>query len=454
MDYEAFIRNKAQFRHEAGFDPDNLPDFLYDFQKYLVEWACRKGRSAIFADCGMGKTAMQLAFAQQVVERDNKPVLIVTPLAVGAQTVQEAGKFGIEAIRTRDGKMSDKACVWVTNYEQLEKYDPNKFGGIVCDESSAIKDFKSQRKGVVVEFMRTVPYRLLCTATAAPNDFWELGTSSEALGLLGFRDMITTFFKQETSKDHHGWGRTKYRFRGHAQGPFWAWVCSWARSIQTPADIGFDGSRFVLPELHEVEHCIQANTTREGWLFDLAATDMQEEREERRRTIPERVEFAASLVNGRADQSIVWCELNEEGKALRQAIEDSVEVSGSMSDEQKEEALIGFANGQVKNLIIKPKIGAWGLNFQNCSNVVVFPSHSFEQYYQSVRRCWRFGQTKEVTVNIVISEGQFGILKNLKRKQQQVNTMFRELVAHMRDAMHLTTNDFFPEEVKVPKWLS
>jgi hypothetical protein len=454
MKYEEFIKQKSQFKHEVGFTPKELPSFLFDFQAYLVDWALRKGRAAIFADCGMGKTAMQLAFAQQVIERENKPVLIATPLAVGAQTVAEAGKFGIEAHRTKDGKMTNAKSVWVTNYEQLEKYDPSKFAAVICDESSAIKDFKSQRKGVVVEFMRSVPYRLLCTATAAPNDFWELGTSSEALGLLGFRDMITTFFKQETSKDHHGWGRTKYRFRGHAQGPFWAWVCSWARSIQTPADIGFDASRFVLPELKEIEHCISASTTRDGWLFDLAATDMQEEREERRRSIAERVAFAASLVNGRRDQSIIWCELNEEGRALKHAIEDSVEVSGSMSDEEKEESLVGFANGKIKNLIIKPKIGAWGLNFQNCSNVVVFPSHSFEQYYQAVRRCWRFGQKNSVTVNIVISEGQFGILKNLKRKQDQLNTMFRELVAHMRDAMHLTTSDFFPEEVKVPKWLS
>lgn len=454
MNYKDFIESKSQFKHGGGFNPGELPEFLFDFQKYLVEWACQKGRSAIFADCGMGKTAMQLAWSQKVIEKTNKPVLIVTPLAVGAQTIQEAEKFGIEAKRTRDGYFDGSRCVWVTNYEQLHKYNPADFGGVDCDESSAIKDFKSQRKDTVVEFMRSVQYRLLCTATAAPNDFWELGTSSEALGLLGFRDMITTFFKQETSKDHHGWGRTKYRFRGHAQGPFWAWVCSWARSIQTPADLGFDGSRFELPPLNEIEHCVQASTRREGFLFDLAATDLQEEREERRRTIPDRVAKAADIVDSRKDQTIFWCELNDEGKALSQAIQDSVEVSGQMSDDAKEEALIGFASGQIKNLIIKPKIGAWGLNFQNCCNVVVFPSHSFEQYYQSVRRCWRFGQVNPVDVHIITSEGQYGVLKNLRRKQDQVNTMFRELVAHMRDAMHLTTSDYFPENERVPKWLA
>ena len=451
--YEDFCLSKSQFRHQDGFEPADLGGFLFDFQKYLVEWACRKGRSAIFADCGMGKTAMLLAFADQVIRKENKPVIVVTPLAVGAQTVAEADKFGIEARRTKDGVFDGSKCVWVTNYEQLGKYDPNNYAAVICDESSAIKDFKSQRKDVVVEFMRRVRYRLLCTATAAPNDFWELGTSSEALGLLGFRDMITTFFKQETSKDRHGWGRTKYRFRGHAQGPFWAWVCSWARSIQKPEDLGFDGSRFKLPPLNENEYIIKARTAREGWLFDLGAADMQEEREERRRTISERVEKAAELVNP-TGQTIIWCELNEEGKALAKAIPNSVEVHGGMTDEEKEQSLIGFANGTIQNLIIKPKIGAWGLNFQNCNNVIVFPSHSFEQYYQAVRRCWRFGQTSKVDVHIIATEGQSGIMKNLKRKQSQVNMMFKELVSHMRDSMHLATNDFFPEAERIPQWLS
>ena len=457
-DYEAFIRDKSQFKHSDGFNPGAMPSFLFDFQQYLVDWACQKGRAAIYSDCGTGKTAMQLAWSQKVIEHTNKPVLIVTPIAVGAQTIAEAEKFGIQAKRTRDGHFDGTKCVWVTNYEQLHKYDPLQFGGVDCDESSAIKDFKSQRKDTVVEFMRRVKYRLLCTATAAPNDFWELGTSSEALGLLGFRDMITTFFKLQENVSRRfakesSW-RSKYRFRGHAQGPFWAWVCSWARSIQTPADLGFDGTKFLLPELREHEFCVAAKFKRDGYLFDLPARDMREEREERRRTIPDRVDKAASMVNGRKDQSIVWCELNEEGKALKNAIEESVEVHGGLNDDQKEEALIGFANGQIKNLIIKPKIGAWGLNFQNCSHMCIFPSHSFEQYYQSVRRCWRFGQKKPVDVNIIISEGQSGILRNLRRKQEQSNKMFRELVAHMRDAMHLVSSDYFPEKEKVPAWLS
>jgi len=453
MDYEEFIRSKSQWNSRCGVDPGELPGWLYDFQAYLVEWALSQGRAAIFADCGMGKTAMQLAWAQRIIEVTNKPVLIVTPIAVGAQTIQEAERFGITAKRSRDGSCSGERCVWVTNYEQLHKLEPSIFSGVVCDESSAIKDFKSERKAVVVEFMRTVQYRLLCTATAAPNDFWELGTSSEALGLLGFRDMITKFFKQETSKDHHGWGRTKYRFRGHAEQPFWSWVCSWARSIQNPEDGGFDGSRFVLPQLIEVEHVVNSARLRDGFLFSLPARDMQEEREERRRTMPERCEMAASLVHQHEGASVLWCELNDEGDMLEKLVADSVQVKGSTSDDEKEEALIGFSNGEIKRLIIKPKIGAWGLNWQHCHNVTMFPSHSFEQYYQAVRRCYRFGQTKDVTVNIIASEGERGVVKNLHRKQEQSKKMFRELCKHMNDAMHIVTQDYFPEKEKLPTWL-
>lgn len=365
MNYEEFVRCKSQWVHDGGFDPGGLPDFLFDFQKYLVEWALRRGRSAIFADCGMGKTAMELAWGQKVIEKTGKPVLLVTPIAVGAQVVAEAEKFGIEAKRTRDGKMTSDLCVWVTNYEQLHKYNPPDFSGVICDESSAIKDFRSQRKGVVVEFMRTVPYRLLCTATAAPNDFWEIGTTSEALGLLGFRDMITTFFRQETSKDHHGWGRTKYRFRGHAEEPFWAWVCSWARSMQKPSDLGFDDARFNLPELIEREHVVSTAKVRDGYLLALPARDMREERQDRRNTINERCELAAKIVHEHNGPSVVWCELNPEGDMLEKMIDGCVQVSGSMCDEEKEEALIGFSSGQIKRLVTKPKIGAWGLNWQH-----------------------------------------------------------------------------------------
>ena len=453
MSYEAFIIDKTQWKNGSGFEPAEMPSFLYDFQQSLVLWALRMGRSAIFADCGMGKTAMQLAWANAVVKHTGKPVLIVTPLAVGAQTIDEAEKFQIEARRSRNGKIIAGARVWVTNYEQLEKFSPSDFAGVVCDESSAIKDFKSERKGIVVEFMRTIAFRLLCTATAAPNDFWELGTSSESLGLLGFRDMITAFFKQETQTDHHGWGRTKYRFRGHAEQPFWSWVCSWARSLQKPSDLGFSDERFNLPPLYEIPHIIECTQPRAGMLFAMAARDMQEERQERRRTIKQRCEKAAQIAMQHDGMTALWGELNEETDLLDKMLPDAVQVSGSMPDEQREERLLGFARGEVKQLICKPKIGAWGLNFQKCHNQVIFPSHSFEQYYQVVRRCYRFGQTKPVSIHMVLTEGERRIADNLDRKKRQVETLFRELVKHMQDALHMATVDVFTQKVEVPKWL-
>jgi hypothetical protein len=303
--------------------------------------------------------------------------------------------------------------------------------------------------------MRTIDNRLLCTATAAPNDFWELGTSSEALGLLGFRDMITAFFKQETSKDIHGWGRTKYRFRGHAEHPFWSWVCSWARALRKPSDLGdFNDERFQLPPLIENEIVVQVTTPRDGMLFSMAANDMREERAERRHSLKERCDKAAEIAISHKGPTVLWCELNPEGDLLEKLIPDCVQVKGSMSDDAKEEALVAFSKGQVSRLVIKPKIGAWGLNWQHCSNMVVFPSHSYEQYYQLVRRCYRFGQTKPVNVNVVVCEGERGIIKNLARKQHQTMKMFDSLVTHMKDEMALSSQDNFPVNERIPKWLA
>lgn len=452
-DYHEFILSRAQSAADCGFKARFIPGDAFDFQRHLIEWSTLKGRSSIFADCGLGKTLMQLAWAQNVIEETNRPVMIATPIAVGQQTIAEAERFGMRARRTRDGVMDDEACIWVTNYEQLHKYDPMRFGGFVGDESSGIKDFKSERKKDVVEFTRRMPYRLLCTATAAPNDFWELGTSSEALGYLGFRDMITTFFKQETSKDQHGWGRTKYRFRGHAENPFWAWVCSWARSLRRPSDLGFDDSRFVLPELVEDHVIVEPKSALGGRLFTMAARDMQEERAERRHTLQERCEIAAGLALESEYPASIWCELNPEGDLLEKLIPESVQVKGSMSDDAKEEALLAFSAGQIKRIIIKPKIGAWGLNWQHCNRVICFPSHSYEQYYQLVRRCYRFGQKRPVRVTSIVSEGEVNILQSQTRKKAQAEAMFANIVAHMQDAMRLVSTDFFHEQEELPKWL-
>jgi hypothetical protein len=452
-DYESLIESRVKWHGDSGFVAGNMPDFLYPFQSYLVDWSLHKGRAAIFADCGYGKTAMQLAWADAVVRHTNRPVLLLTPLAVGAQTMREAAKFGIDAARSRDGYIEGEK-IWITNYQQLHKFDPSCFAGVVCDESSAIKDFKSATKGAVVEFMRQTPYRLLCTATAAPNDYWELGTSSEALGYLGFRDMITTFFRQElAARGTLGWGATKYRFRGHAEHPFWSWVCSWAKCMRKPSDIGFDDKGFDLPPLTEFEHVVHTEQARDGLLFAMPGRTLAEQRQERRNSIGERVAKAHELATAHDGASVIWCELNPEGDALEREIPDAMQVRGSMDDEEKEEILDGFAAGHVKRLIIKPKIGCWGLNWQHCNRVIMFPSHSFEQYYQAVRRCWRFGQKKPVDVHLIVNEGEAGVIANLKRKMLQAERMFESLSEHMNDPSHLVKLDRFANQEVVPSWL-
>lgn len=452
--YRSFLANKTQWKSGNGFTPTGSYDFLFDFQRYLFEYACEKGRAAIFADCGLGKTAIELAYGDEIVKRENKPALLLTPIAVGQQVIQEAAKFGIEAKRSRGGEFDGTACVWVTNYEQLNKFDPLAFAAVICDESSRIKDAKSATKHSVVEFMRRIQYRLLCTATAAPNDYHELGTSSEALGLLGFRDMITTFFKQETSTDGRGWGRTKYRFRGHAQEPFWSWVCSWARSCRKPSDLGFDDTRFILPKLSESEHVVATAKVREGMLFAMPGRTLQEEREERRNSIPERCDRAAEIADAHEGHSVIWCELNDEGDEIQKRLPGAKQIKGSMPEELKEEYLQAFSDGEIRHLITKPKIGAWGLNWQHCHNSIHLPSHSYEQYYQAVRRFYRFGQQNEVKVSLIVNEGEAGILRSLRRKTVQVNNMFASIVKHMQDAMHLQTSDYFPEKEEMPQWLA
>lgn len=448
--YKSWIARKSIDSRGFGFDPVWMPDFLFDFQRHLIEWATRRGRAAIFADCGMGKTPMQLVWAENVVRKTGGRVLIMTPLAVAYQTKREAEKFGIDCSVSRDGKL--ESHIVITNYERLQYFNPADFVGAVCDESSAIKNFDGRRTENILDFMRRVNFRLLCTATAAPNDYHELGTSSEALGFLGYRDMLTTFFKQETSKDRLGWGRTKYRFRGHAEQPFWRWVCSWARAIRRPSDLGFDNARFVLPPLTENEIVIENSTPRAGMLIAVPARDMREEREERRITIGERCDRVKSMLP--ADRpAVIWCHLNPEGDYLAKHITDAEQVCGSMDDDAKESRLAAFGRGDLRVLITKPKIGCWGLNWQHCSDIFTFVSHSFEQYYQAVRRCWRFGQQNPVNVSIIATEGEAGIGKNLRRKAEQAERMFENLVSCMNNELAIDHTEKFLNNERNPTWL-
>jgi hypothetical protein len=454
--YHDFIARKSHIGGEHGFKPLWMPDWLMDFQACLCDWSIRRGRASLLAAPGLGKTPMQLVFAENVVRKTNKPFLVMTPLAVAAQTAREAEKFGIEAEVSRDGRYRSK--IVITNYERLHYFNPNDFAGASCDEASCLKDFNGRRTTAVTEFLKPIPHRLLPTATPSPNDFTELGTLSEALGELGYMEMLGRFMKND-DKTLHIMGikygdltHKKWRFKAHAEEHFWRWVCSWARACRMPSDLGFDDGQFVLPPLVEREHIVHRSTVRPGMLFNLPAVTMDELREERKATVHQRCEMAAELVQ-HSKTAVAWCHLNPEGDLLEKLIPNAKQVSGSQSDEEKEELLTAFSAGELPYLVTKPKIGAWGLNWQHCSHMTVFPSHSFEQYYQLVRRCWRFGQENEVRVDIVASSGESGVQKNLQRKAVMADRLFSKLVALMNESMQIQRAGYGSASVGVPSWL-
>jgi hypothetical protein len=452
-DYTTFLDRKTHVGSEHGFDPDWMPEILFPFQVALVEWAQRKGRAAIFADCGLGKTFVQLTWAENVARKTDKPVLILTPLSVAFQTVSEGAKIGLEVAHRREGIVDGDRIV-VTNYERLHYFKPSDFAGVVCDESSILKNFDGTTRQDVTDFMRKCPYRLLCTATAAPNDYIELGTSSDALGEMGYMDMLNRFFKRDKvfvklyNRGGQGW-----HFRGHAEHDFWRWVCSWARAMRKPSDLGFEDDGFILPRLITREHKVSARRKAEGMLFDLPAADLQEQREELRRTIHERCEMAAQLINAHDKPAVAWCHLNDEGHLLEKLIPGSVEVEGGDAEEKKEEVFAAFAAGKVRVIVTKSTIAGFGLNWQHCAHQTFFPSHSYEQYYQSIRRCWRFGQKHPVTVDLVSTEGQAGVLANLKRKTEAADKMFEHLVALMWSELKIQRKNDYTKPEEVPSWL-
>jgi hypothetical protein len=452
--YEAFLDAKTHVGAEHGFDPLWIPSSLFPFQVSLVEWACRKGRCAIFADCGLGKTPMQLTWAENVARKTGKRVLILTPLAVAFQTVKEGEKFGIEVTHRREGIDSGDRIV-VTNYERLHYFRPDDFAGVVCDESSILKNFDGETRKAITDFMRKRPYRLLCTATAAPNDYIELGTSSEVIGDLGAQDMMNRFFRREKDFTKVGGnaGGQGWEMRRHAERDFWRWVCSWARAMRRPSDMGFDDGAFRLPDLNVRQHVVKAAQPRDGYLFDLPAVGLSEQRSDLRRTITERCDMAAALCNAHSRPSVAWCNLNEEGNRLAKAINGAVEVSGNDTEEHKEESFAAFVRGEIRVLVTKPVIGGFGLNLQHCAHQTFFPSHSYEQYYQSVRRCWRFGQKNSVTVDMITTDGQASVLANLQRKAVAAAVMFDNLVGMMRNEMQIKRRNDYTKQEELPPWL-
>lgn len=456
-EYARFLAGKAQLADKAGFTPLWIPDFLFDFQRHLVEWAIRVGRGAIFAECGLGKSPMSLVWAENVRRHANKPVLLLTPLAVAQQFIREAEKFGIDAARSPDGSVA--AGITITNYERLHRFNADDYAGVVCDESGILKSFDGVVRGQITTFMRKIRYRLLCSATPAPNDYVELGTSSEALGYLGFMDMLSKFFKNNRNNASLGRmgkydGNPQWRFRGHAEKPFWRWVCSWARALRLPSDFGFDDARFALPPLEEREHVVAADVPRAGMLFSTPAIGLQEEREERRLTIRQRCEKVAELVS-HGHPAVVWAHLNDEADLCEKMIGDGcVQVSGRDSDDEKEAKFEAFQGGSARVLVTKPVIGAWGLNWQHCAHMTTFGSHSFEQTYQSIRRLHRFGQKRTVVVDYILSSGESRVLANLQRKAEQVDRFFAELVANMRSQLDIDRVSLrFDTKQETPTWL-
>jgi len=457
MNYSDFLNSKTQLSGKYGFSPTFMPDAMFGFQQNLTIWALEKGRALLAEDCGLGKTVQYLTWAQNVVEHTNRPVLILTPLAVSYQTQAEGQKFGIDCEVSRDGKFSKK--IVVTNYQRLHYFSPDDFAGCVCDESGCIKHFKGVLQRQVTAFMRKMKYRLLATATAAPNDYIELGTSSEALGELGYMDMLSKYFRndQNTCDIARKWtscggGVPKYRFKRHAEKDFWEWVASWARAIRKPSDIGFDDNGFILPPLIETQYEIKTTRPLNGKLFIEEAVGMREEKQELAATVKERCEKAAELCdNGK--QSVVWCQFNYEGDLLEKIIPGAVQVSGSNSDEEKEARLIDFSRGNIENLITKAKIAQFGMNWQNCSHSVSFPSHSWESYYQTIRRFWRFGQKNPVNSDMVTTPALTRVLANLKNKAVKADVMFSEIIKYMNETTY-ESSPVIHQKIKVPIWIN
>ncbi len=455
--YQYYLESKGNKSDMAGFEPLWMPDFLFDFQKALTEWSVLKGCSAIFADCGLGKSIIELVWATNIVRKTNGKVLLLTPLAVGEQMLREADKFGIGDIaRSRDGNIKSK--ITISNYERLHYFNPSDFVGIILDESSILKNFKGIIKSNINIFIRKIQYRLLATATAAPNDFIELGTSSEVLGYLGYMDMLGKFFKNDQNncaisnrgRFHEA---IKWRLKGHAHDSFWKWVTSWSRAVRHPSDLGCHDNGFKLPKLTETEHRLDVSRSpTEGELFTFPANGLKEVRDERRATIKDRCEKVAEIINNTKDYAVVWCNLNDEGDMLEKLIPDSIQVSGRDNDDNKESKLTSFTKGNDRVLVTKPKIGAWGLNWQHCNRVTFFPSYSYEQYYQAIRRCWRFGQKREVQVDLIYTQGDVNSINSLRRKQKQADEMFTNLVKEMNNSLHINNITKYEKEVEVPKW--
>lgn len=427
MGYAEFLAGKAIAAAADGFTVEMVNEKLFPFQRDIVRWALRRGRAAIFADCGLGKTAMQLEWAHHVSARTDWPVLILAPLAVSSQTVKEGEKFGIKVTLCR-AQADARPGINITNYEMLHHFEAGRFSGIVLDESSILKHHDAKTRGAIIDAFGKTPYRLACTATPAPNDFMELGNHSEFLGIMRRMEMLSMFFV------HDGGETQKWRLKGHAESEFWRWLASWAVMMRKPSDLGYEDDGFSLPPLRLHHSIVKATDTIDGMLFPLPASTLHERRSARRASLSDRVAAVADMANATNEQWLIWCDLNAEGDSATKAIDGAVQVAGADDTETKESRMIGFAAGEHRVLVSKPSIAGHGMNWQNCANVAFLGlSDSFESYYQAIRRCWRFGQSREVNCHIITSDIEGAVLANIQRKERDADTMAKEMVAHMSE---------------------
>ena len=428
MTYEEFLKTKDLERIESGFDvrKSSLNKSLFPFQKDIVSWALKKGKAAIFSDCGTGKTIMQLEFANQVCKHTKGKALIIAPLAVVGQTKKEGAKFGIKVniCRTQDDV---KKGINITNYEMLEHFTAKDFDAVILDESSILKSFTSSTRNLLIDMFQMTPYRLACTATPSPNDHSELGNHAEFLGIMSRTEMLATYFI------HDGSNTSSWRLKGYGEKKFWEWVATWAVCVRNPSDLGYSTEGYVLPDLNIIEH-ITASEPLEYELVARRAETLSERREARKESMSDRIDETKKLVESSDDRWLVWCDYNIESESLHRAISDSVEVKGSDTPEYKADKAIDFADDKIKALISKPSIYGFGMNFQNCHEIVFCGlSDSYEQFYQAVRRCWRYGQKKPVNVHIIMSEAELNVLDNIKKKQSQMDQLQDNMVRLMHD---------------------
>jgi hypothetical protein len=454
MEYKEFLKTKQHLSGNFGFKPNYVPDMAFDFQKYIIEKAVEKGRVAIFANTGLGKTLIQLSIAQNLINQNSKKVLILTPLAVAFQFILEAEKMGIDDIEySKDGKHTKK--IVICNYERLHYFDENDFQAVVLDESSILKNFDGKIKNQITSFIKKIPYRFLSSATPSPNDYIELGTSSEALGYLGYTDMLSRFFKNNNNSIDIRHAGCKWYLKPHAEDDFWAWVASWSIPIRKPSDLGFSDKGYNLPPLHEIEtivNCdrpIEVNGQKE--IFKKKASNFFEVKAEVRETINERCEKAVELAN-KHETSVYWANLNDEASLIKNLDPNAIEIKGNMNLDKKEEYLLAFSKGEIKKLITKTSITAFGLNWQHCNHTVYFPTYSYEQYYQAIRRFYRFGQEKEVFVDLVLSDGQLNIMESLQAKKDKAEEMFKKLSDNVNDTFKIEIKEF-AQNINQPNFL-